>query len=290
MSRRALLGGVTVGLVAACGGPVTAPPSPAASSAPPSSDPLSPSPSPSPSPTPAPPPTRAEVLARYGGQPAGRWGTDVPGVLGRLEGEEVALTFDACGGPGGSGCDEALLRTLRQHAVPATLFVNARWLAADPGRARELAADPLFELANHGTAHRPLSVDGRSAYGIAGTRDVGEVYDEVAANHQGLAELTGRPPRFFRSGTAHYDETAVRVVGELGERVAGFTVNADAGATFSAAQVRQALAAVGPGAIVIAHVNRPGHGTATGFAAALPELLGAGRRFVRLSNGVDHLG
>ncbi|MFI5530510.1 polysaccharide deacetylase family protein [Kitasatospora sp. NPDC051853] len=282
VSRRAVPGGLAAGL-AGCGGPA-APPSPAASSS------VSVSAAPGPSPAPSALPPRAEVVARYGGQPAGRWGTDVAGVIGRLPGEAVALTFDACGGPGGNGCDEALLRTLRQHAVPATLFVNARWLAADPGRARELAADPLFELANHGTAHRPLSVDGRSAYGIAGTRGVGEVYDEVAANHRGLAELTGRPPRFFRSGTAHYDETAVRVVGELGERVAGFTVNADAGATFTPAEVRRALAAVRPGAVVIAHVNRPGRGTAAGFAAALPELLGAGRRFVRLSDGVDHLG
>jgi peptidoglycan/xylan/chitin deacetylase (PgdA/CDA1 family) len=40
--------------------------------------------------------------------------------------------------------------------VPATLFVNARWIEANPRQFRQLAADPLFEIANHGTEHRPL--------------------------------------------------------------------------------------------------------------------------------------
>ncbi|GAA1144060.1 peptidoglycan/xylan/chitin deacetylase (PgdA/CDA1 family) [Kitasatospora gansuensis] len=226
---------------------------------------------------------RDEVVAEYGAAVPTEWGLDVTGVVRSLPGGQgVALTFDACGGPGGSGYDRELVDALRRHAVPATLFVNSRWIEANPAVLRELAADPLFELGNHGTAHRPLSVTGRSAYGIDGTRDAGGVYDEVMVNHTALAALLGQPPRFFRSGTAHYDEVATRIVAELGERVAGFTVNADGGATFTAAQVRRALGEVQPGDVVIAHFNQPGHGTAAGFAAALPGLLDQGRKFVHL--------
>ncbi len=67
-------------------------------------------------------------------------------------------------------------------------------------------------IANHGTRHRPLSVTGRSAYGIAGTRSAGEVYDEVAGNQAKLTRLLGVPPRFFRSGTAYCDDIAARIV------------------------------------------------------------------------------
>ncbi|AUY52831.1 polysaccharide deacetylase family protein [Streptomyces sp. CB01881] len=229
---------------------------------------------------------RADVLARYAGVEPSEWGLDVTGVLTSLPAGEqaTALTFDACGGPGGSGYDADLIEFLRTHEVPATLFLNARWIDANPAEFESLAGDPLFEIANHGTLHRPLSVTGRSAYGIAGTGDAGEAYDEVAGNLAKLTALLGRPPRFFRSGTAHYDDVATRIAADLDQRVAGFTVNADAGATFTSAQVREEVAATPPGAVVIAHLNHPGGGTAPGFAAALPPLLAAGRRFTRLSD------
>ncbi|KDN87370.1 polysaccharide deacetylase [Kitasatospora cheerisanensis KCTC 2395] len=222
-------------------------------------------------------------MARYAGQRPAQWGTDLPGVVADVPGGALALTFDACGGPGGDGYDAALIDTLRRHRVPATLFLNARWIDANPGPFAELAADPLFELGNHGTAHRPLSVTGRSAYGITGTADAGAAYREVADNAAKLAGLLGRPPRWFRSGTAHYDEVAVRIVGELRERVAGFAVNGDGGATFDAGQVARTVLAAPPGAVVISHFNHPDAGTGPGYAQALPQLLDAGRRFVRLS-------
>ncbi|MER7768452.1 polysaccharide deacetylase family protein [Kitasatospora sp. NPDC096140] len=241
-----------------------------------------------PAPTPAPvkEPTRAETVDRYAAVAPTDWGLEVAGVITELpDGERAtALTFDACGGPGGNGYDADLIDFLRANAVPATLFLNARWIDANPDEFEQLAADPLFEIGNHGTVHRPLSVTGRSAYGIAGTGDVGEVYDEVAGNARKLTGLLGHPPRFFRSGTAHYDDVATRVVADLGQRVAGFTVNGDGGATLSAAQVRQEVGSAGPGAIVIGHMNHPGGGTAPGVAAALPGMLAAGRRFVRLSD------
>ncbi|MFC5664471.1 polysaccharide deacetylase family protein [Kitasatospora misakiensis] len=245
---------------------------------------------PTPAPTSATPatlPARAVITARYAGVAPAAWGLDVPGVLTALPrsaAPAVALTFDACGGPGGSGYDAALVGTLREHGVPATLFLNARWIDANPAVFDALAADPLFEIANHGTAHRPLSVTGRAAYGIAGTRDPGEVYDEIAGNQAKLTALLGRPPGFFRSGTAHYDDVATRIADDLGQRIAGFSTNADGGATLPAAQVQRELLDVAPGGIVLAHMNHPASGTARGLAAALPALLAAGRTFTRLSD------
>ncbi|MFH9352800.1 polysaccharide deacetylase family protein [Kitasatospora sp. NPDC017646] len=231
-------------------------------------------------------PTRAETVQRYGALAPSEWGLQVSGVVTELpKGERaVALTFDACGGPGGNGYDADLIDFLRERKVPATLFLNTRWIDANPDVFEQLAADRLFEIANHGTVHRPLSVAGRSAYGIAGTGGVGEVYDEVTGNAHKLTGLLGHPPRFFRSGTAHYDDVAARVVADLGERVVGFSVNGDGGATLPASEVRQEVESAPPGAVVIGHMNHPGGGTAPGMAAAVPGLLAAGRRFVRLSD------
>lgn len=233
---------------------------------------------------------RAVLRERYGSTAPTLWGTDLPGVARRVEDRSpptVALTFDACGGPHADGVDGALMDLLRGEQLPATLFLNARWVEANQGLARELAEDPLFEIGNHGTRHVPLSVTGRSAYGIAGTRSVDEVVDEVWFNHAALSELTGRAPRWFRSGTAHYDDVATAIVSDLGELPVGFVVNGDAGATFTPAQVRREVSApaTAGGAVVIMHMIRPSGGTAEGLTAALPELRARGARFVTLSGG-----
>ncbi|MFC9331806.1 polysaccharide deacetylase family protein [Kitasatospora sp. NPDC057015] len=230
---------------------------------------------------------RSALVARYGQAEPTSWGFDAPGVVSRLPdgGRAIALTFDACGGPQGSGYDGALIDFLRERRVPATLFLNSRWIDANLPAFRALAADPLFEIADHGTRHCPLSVTGRSAYDIPGTRDVGEVVDEITGNRAKLTGLLGHPPRFFRSGTAYLDDVAARIITDLGQRFAGFTVNGDGGATFSPAEVHSTVAAAPAGSIVLAHMNHPAGGTAAGIAAAVPELLAAGHHFVRLSEG-----
>ena len=214
------------------------------------------------------------------------WGERVTGIRTRIDTDRrlVALTFDGCGGPNGSDVDTALLDHLADLAVPATLFLNARWIEANRSVARELARDPRFELANHGTEHRPLSVTGRDAYGIRGTRSAEEVVDEVVNCQQLLTELTGHAPRHFRSGTAYADEVAVAIVHQLGLEVVNFDVLGDAGATFSAAEVERALLGAQTGSIALLHLNHPGSGTAGGVAAAVPQLRERGYTFTALGD------
>jgi peptidoglycan/xylan/chitin deacetylase (PgdA/CDA1 family) len=287
-SRRAVLAGLAASALAGCAGPASATSgSPSTPGAPRSATGSgTPGLAPQTAPAAAPAVTRAQVVARYGHLEPRTWGFEAPGVVRALPTTQrvIALTFDACGGPGGSGYDQSLIDFLRQREVPATLFLNSRWIDANPAAFRRLASEPLFEIANHGTRHRPLSVTGRSAYGIAGTRSAGEVYDEVAGNQAKLTRLLGVPPRFFRSGTAYCDDIAARIVADLGERFVSFSVNGDGGATFTPEQVRRTVTAAGNGSIVICHMNHPEGGTARGVAAAVPYLLASGHGFVRLSD------
>jgi peptidoglycan/xylan/chitin deacetylase (PgdA/CDA1 family) len=231
-------------------------------------------------------PLKQQVSSRFSGRTPHQWGENVPGVRTRLATEEkvLALTLDACGSAKGSGLDAALLEFLVQEQIPATLFINARWIDANPELFQRLAANPLFEIANHGLRHKPASVNGRSVYGIHGTRDVADLVDEIELNARKIEAISGVRPKLYRSGTAYYDEVAVEISRYLKHDVAGYSVLGDAGATFTAPQVRAALLKSTPGDILLCHMNHPESGTAAGIIAAVPELRKRGFRFVRMSD------
>ena len=227
-----------------------------------------------------------EMEVRYGKCVPAQWGEELDGIVTRFETEskEIALTLDACGSKRGSGCDEELVRFLRQENIPATLFINARWIDANPDLFMDLASDPLFEIGNHGLLHKPCSVNGRSVYGIAGTADIAELVGEIELNGVKIEDLTGIKPSFFRSGTAYYDEVAVQIARDLGYIIAGYSVLGDAGATFSREKVKTALLSSQPGDIILCHMNHPEGDTAEGIIDAVPLLIERGFTFVRLGD------
>ncbi len=226
------------------------------------------------------------TTSRYADVKPVRWGEQVPGVRTRLDTKEkvIALTLDACGSGKGKGVDSRLLDFLIDQQIPATLFINGRWIDANPGLFRQLAANPLFEIANHGIRHKPASINGRSIYGIAGTQNVAEVVEEIELNARKIEAISGVRPKLYRSGTAYYDEIAVQISQGLGHEVAGYSLLGDAGATWSAAQVKTALLKAVSGDIALLHMNHPEAGTGAGIIAAVPELQRRGFRFVRMSD------
>ncbi|WP_347550966.1 polysaccharide deacetylase family protein [Pseudalkalibacillus hwajinpoensis] len=227
-----------------------------------------------------------EILAEYKKQDPVEWGERVTGVKNRFitTNKEIALTFDACGGPHGSDVDEKLFTFLIDQQIPSTLFVNSRWIDENTGLFQELAAEPIFQIENHGTNHQPLSVNGRSAWGIMGTSSVNEVVQEITQNQDKITELTDKKPSLFRSGTAYYDDVSVNIANEIGVEVVNYTILGDAGATFSRDQVKDALIAASPGDIALLHANQPASETAEGLKLAVPILKKKGYSFVQLKN------
>jgi len=221
------------------------------------------------------------LVNRWGGGRPHEWGVSVSGVATRLctSENDLALVFHACGG----AYDATIIDLLEREKIQATIFISGPWLKAHPDIVLRLAANPLFEIANHGLRHRPLSVTGRSAYGIQGARNVEEVVDEVEGGARAIQAVIGRKPDLFCPGTAHADEVSIEVVKALGYVPVSFTVNGDAGATSSKAQIIESLNNAPRGSIVLLHMNRPQGWTAEALATALPTLKEKGVRFVKLS-------
>jgi peptidoglycan/xylan/chitin deacetylase (PgdA/CDA1 family) len=225
------------------------------------------------------------IISAFTGRVPQEWGKTVKGVKTRLDTDQkvIALTFDACGGPKGSSYDAKLIKYLENEKIPATLFISGRWIDANQNIFQELTKNPLLEIENHGLNHKPCSVNGRSVYGIEGTRSVSELVDEIEQNGIKIQNLTGRKPRFYRPGAAYCDEVGVEVANALGYEVVHFSVLGDAGATYSKKQVKEALWNAPPSSIILMHMNHPERETADGVIEAIPELKKRRFKFVQLA-------
>ncbi|MBS0562125.1 MAG: polysaccharide deacetylase family protein [Proteobacteria bacterium] len=191
----------------------------------------------------------------------------------------VALTLDACGGQ----TDHRILDQLLALSVPATIFATGLWLAANPQTVALLRSRPdLFSLQNHGERHLPPVLGDRRVFGlpVAGTMEA--VHREVQRG-AGLIEATGAPrPRWYRGAAGLYSPDALAGIRAMGVWIAGYALNADAGASLPAAAVARRIAAARPGDVIVAHVNQPHRPSGAGVAEGIAALKQAGAAFVLL--------
>jgi peptidoglycan/xylan/chitin deacetylase (PgdA/CDA1 family) len=201
-------------------------------------------------------------------------------VLTSPQDRRVALTLDACSG----GFDEKLIEFLIRNRIKATLFATKKWLDQNPRGTSILRTHlDLFDIEDHGESHIPAVIGvGRTVYGIRGEPDLLHLRREVQNGARAIERVTGVPPHWYRGATAEYDQGAADEIRRLGYRIAGFSINADAGATLSRAAVAERMRQVRAGDVIIAHMNRPSSQTAEGLSDVLLELLRHGLVFVRL--------
>jgi peptidoglycan-N-acetylglucosamine deacetylase len=206
----------------------------------------------------------------------------------------VALTLDLCESGGEvSGYDAAIIDYLRFSNTKATLFAGGKWMISHPGRTQQLMVDPLFEMANHGWAHR-------NARALTGSALLDEImapqraYEGlradfsqakcVAATNPGLAGVPQRIGLFrFPFGACHPPSLAA--VNDQGLLAIQWDVSTgDPSPTTSAQQIaRSMISQTKPGSIIIAHANGRGYHTAEGLPLAIPKLRAMGYEFVTVS-------
>jgi peptidoglycan/xylan/chitin deacetylase (PgdA/CDA1 family) len=199
----------------------------------------------------------------------------------------VALTLDACGG----GFDSELARFLIDNRIPATVFATRLWIRRNPDAVALLNAHTdLFDIEDHGANHIPAVVGtSRRIYGIAGVADLTQLKREVSDGADAVEAATGYAPHWYRGATGEYDPDALKAIEAMGYKVAGFSVNADSGASLPKNQIVARLKKVKSGDIIIAHLNRPASDTAKGLAEGLLFLVDEGYRFVRLDDSEVHV-
>ena len=193
----------------------------------------------------------------------------------------VALTFDACTGH----TDMRILSALIRHRIPATIFVSGRWLRYNKrvfGILRSHA--DLFEVEDHGHRHLP-AVDKRlRIYGIESAGSAAAVRREVEGGANDIVTAGGKRPTWFRGATAYYTPSAITEIRHMGFRVAGFSINGDGGARFSAATVERIYDRARNGDVLISHINQPNRPAGAGVVKGILDLKAKGFHFVRLED------
>ena len=192
----------------------------------------------------------------------------------------IALTLDACSGK----FDDDLITFLINNHIPTTIFATKKWLLKNPAGVAIIKAHlDLFDVENHGEKHIPAVIGkGKSVYGIPGEPDILHLRREVTEGARAITEIIGVAPRWYRGATAEYDALAVDEIGKMGYRIAGFSINADSGASLSRKAIVKRLKHVKSGDVIIAHMNKPASDSAEGLSIGLLELLREKYVFVRL--------
>ncbi len=87
---------------------------------------------------------KKKIVGEFSGGTPKEWGEKVTGVKTRLATDDrvIALTLDACGSPHGKGFDAELINYLERENIPATLFINSRWIDANRELFLRLAGEP----------------------------------------------------------------------------------------------------------------------------------------------------
>ena len=191
----------------------------------------------------------------------------------------VAITLDACAG----GFDRRIMDALVESNAKATVFVTERWLKKNQAALDEMKRRPdLFEIENHGARHVPAVTDAATVFGIPGALTIAAIREEVEGGAAAVERATGARPQWYRGATARYSRDALDLIVAQGMKVAGYSLNADMGASLGSLSVARRVAAARSGDVVIAHINQPGRSAGQGVADGIRALAAAGVSFVRL--------
>jgi peptidoglycan/xylan/chitin deacetylase (PgdA/CDA1 family) len=191
----------------------------------------------------------------------------------------VAVTLDACSGD----VDHRILDLLVEQAIPVTVFVTERWLINNAPSVAILAAHPdLFDIEDHGRYHVPAVTGTEKPYGITPAGTLAAVDDEVLGGARAIEAAFGHKPHWFRGATALYTQDALDEIAQLGFDIAGFSLNADYGASASAKVAAARVSSAHDGDVIIAHINQPRRASGAGIAKGLLDLKARGYQFVQL--------
>ncbi len=193
--------------------------------------------------------------------------TAAPPIIehGPRDSTKIAITFDACPTGKPDEYDEPVIDTLLRDKVPATLFLSGRWVEKNPDKAKFLASQPQFEIADHSYYHPHMTEK-------PDDRDLRELRRTQAI----IKKITGKVPHYFRPPFGEVDERVVKLAASVGLTTIQYDLaSGDPDPNLSPQRIaRVVIRDARGGDIIVFHMNRNGVHT----AEVLPEIIAGLRR------------
>lgn len=166
--------------------------------------------------------------------------------------KKIALTFDACPTGKADEYDEQVVDILLQKQVPATLFMSGRWVEKNVEKAKFLAAQPQFEIANHTYFHPHLL-----------EKPDDRIIREFRRSQAMIRKVTGKTPRYFRPPFGEVDEHVAELAKKAGLVTIQYDIaSGDPDPDLSPKRIaRVLLRDAQGGSIIVLHMNRNGKHT-----------------------------
>lgn len=204
----------------------------------------------------------------------------------------IALTFDAdmtpwmkeqlLSGNVQSYYNQKLIDYLNQTHTKATLFLTGMWIELYPEVAKELAANPLFELGNHSYSHPSFA---GYCYGLAHILPA-DKEQEIDKTQQLLYMLTNHKNTLFRFPGGCYSSEDLALLHTKGLQAIQWDVVGDDGFNNNTLAIESnVLNNIHNGSIIVMHMN--GFPNDPKTADALPDIISVlkqqGYTFVTIS-------
>jgi peptidoglycan/xylan/chitin deacetylase (PgdA/CDA1 family) len=174
--------------------------------------------------------------------------------------KKIALTFDACPTGKADEYDEQVIDILLRMQVPATLFMSGRWVEKNVEKAKFLASQPQFEIANH-TYYHPHLLE----------KPDDRIIREFKRSQAEIRKVTGKTPRYFRPPFGEVDEHVAELAKKAGLVTIQYDIaSGDPDPGLSPKRIaRVLLRDAQDGSIIVFHMNRNGVHT----AEFMPEII-----------------
>ena len=170
---------------------------------------------------------------------------------------------------------------LKKENTKATIFFTGLWVATYPKEAREIADNPLFEVANHSYDHPAFT---KYCFGLPFMDKTDK--DEVELAQKELIKVTGKIPMFFRFPGGCYNKINVETISRLGLTIVHWDViGGDGFNNNENSIISNVLSRTQNGSIIVLHLNAGPYAPKTHLALykIVPELKKRGFEFVTLS-------
>ncbi len=179
----------------------------------------------------------------------------------------IFLTFDLCPRRGAEQFDEPLYTFLVEENIPAVLFVSGKWLEHNFELGKFLAETPGIYLGGHGYAHERMTA--------LTPAQIAEINKKTSRY---ISEAAGYEPYLYRVPYADVSP-AIKAGSELsGQYMIHYSdVSGDPGG--SVKDILRNLKNVGPGSVVIFHLNGRGIHTLEALKILVPEWRAKGFSF-----------